>query len=60
MAASQEQQREPASLGAKDPNDSPGSERSLRRVFNVTAIVVGGVLGLMAILIDWYLGRLLS
>jgi hypothetical protein len=59
MAASQEQQSEPPSLGAKDSNYLPGSERSLRRVFTVAAIVVGSCFGAIAILINWYVGQLL-
>lgn len=58
MSATQEQG--PEMGGAAGQEVSSGSERPLRHIFNVTAVVVGGFLGAVAIVIDWYLGKLLT
>lgn len=43
-----------------DPPGTPAPDRRTRNVFWATAIVIGGLMGGAAILINWTVGKLLS
>lgn len=43
-----------------DPPGTPAPDRRTRNVFWTTAIVIGGLMGGAAILINWTVGKLLS
>lgn len=60
MSATEEQNAEHPDLREAGRSGASDPEKPLRRIFKVVAVVLGGTVGLVAILLNWYLGRLLS